>query len=533
MAGSTRDIRIQILGSDKSRAAFAGLKTRLAGVQAAASRVQSRFAGIAKTTGLMVGGVTAAGAGIALATKSIVDTSASFERLETVLSTIEGSSEAAKESMRWVEDFTKRTPYELEQVAEGFVRLRAYGMDPTNGLMKTLGDTSAAMGKDLMAAVEAIADAVTGENERLKEFGIKARAEGDQILYEYSANGKTMVRVADKSNRQMIQSTLEAIWNEKYAGAMDKLSRTWGGMSSNLADRWTDFKKRIGQAGVFDRLKDVLAGVLDQLKAWEQDGTLDRVAKAISDQLVVAVERAVQVVKDLMDPTSDLRQRLDAFAESMGKAYDALKGFVDLVGGPGNAALIAMAAYLAPTVLAVGQLAFGLGKLALTLGPIFVAIKAWALSMAGVVAGLIAIKLAVLAAAFAIGYWIGTKLVENWDTFKAAGAAALDWVRDKMSAFADWVVGWGDRLNRFISPFRDAVVGLANRASDWLNGKSSPQVQAATNAAASTPFYQAAPQSSESSVVVDFRNLPRGTVVRGETKGPGEIDLNLGWSTVP
>jgi predicted phage-related tail protein len=44
------------------------------------------------------------------------------------------------------------------------------------------------MGKPLMQTVEAIADAMTGQNERLKEFGIKAEAiKGtNRIIYEYT-----------------------------------------------------------------------------------------------------------------------------------------------------------------------------------------------------------------------------------------------------------------------------------------------------------------------------------------------------------
>ncbi len=70
--------------------------------------------------------------------------------------------------------FRGQEPYELAEVNEAFVQLRTRGMDPTKGLLKTLGDTSAAMGQPIMQAVEAVADAVTGENERLKAFGITA-----------------------------------------------------------------------------------------------------------------------------------------------------------------------------------------------------------------------------------------------------------------------------------------------------------------------------------------------------------------------
>ena len=43
-----------------------------------------------------------------------------------------------------------------------------------------LPNTASAMGKIVEQFVEAVADASTGEFERLKEFGIKASSEGDR-----------------------------------------------------------------------------------------------------------------------------------------------------------------------------------------------------------------------------------------------------------------------------------------------------------------------------------------------------------------
>ena len=118
-------------------------------------------------------------------------TASDFERYQTILETVEGSSRKAQRSMDWISRFAVKTPFELDQVTDAFVKLRAYGLDPTGGLLRSLGDAASAMGKPIMQAVEAIADAVTGENERLKEFGVKARTKGDTITYEYTFKGET------------------------------------------------------------------------------------------------------------------------------------------------------------------------------------------------------------------------------------------------------------------------------------------------------------------------------------------------------
>lgn len=186
---------------------------------------------------------------------AFIKTGGQFEDFAATLKTVEGSATKAKESLAWVQDFASTTPFNIDKVTQSFISLRAYGLDPTQGLLRTLGDTSAAMGKDLQAAVEAMADAVVGDNERLKEFGLRASIEGESIRYNWTDSSNRMKQVIVANNSQMIQSTLSAIFNEKYAGAMEERSKTWNGMLSNMEDKWTLFKASVMEAGLLDYLK--------------------------------------------------------------------------------------------------------------------------------------------------------------------------------------------------------------------------------------------------------------------------------------
>lgn len=270
------------IGFGKISNATTLLYNRAMGVSDAFGRVAAR-AGIVGFAAGVVG-------------KRFLDTAATFEKYGAILEVVEGSAEGARRSLAWVSDFAARTPFEIGEVTDGFVRLKAYGIDPMKGTLEAVGNAAAAMGKPLETAIEAIADAVTGENERLKEFGIKARKTGGKIVYEYSMNGKQMRKVASATNRLQIEETLRAIWNERYPGAMKRLSTTWSGMWSNLSDQVSRFMLKVMAKGPFQALQERLAGVLARIDEMAASGELDAIAERVASGFVKALKAGEDLV---------------------------------------------------------------------------------------------------------------------------------------------------------------------------------------------------------------------------------------------
>ncbi len=189
---------------------------------------------------------------------STIQTASEFEKFGLILETLYGSSEKAQQSLGWIKEFSQKTPYTLKETTDAFVKLKSYGIEGTNGTLKTLGDTAAAMGKPLIQGVEAMADALTGENERLKEFGIKGSIQGEKIGYAWTdASGKSK-HIIVENNKEVIRSTLEAIFNSKYEGAMEKLSGSFGGLVSNMTDSFDSLKLKLADSGAFDGLKEAI-----------------------------------------------------------------------------------------------------------------------------------------------------------------------------------------------------------------------------------------------------------------------------------
>lgn len=241
------------------------------------------FASVAGKVGALAAGALAGG--FALLGKSSISASAQMEGYLTSMETIEGSAEKAKQSMDWIKEFAKKTPYELDGVTESFIKLKSYGIDPVaNDTLKTLGDMASAMNKPLNQAVEAFADASTFEFERLKEFGIKAKQEGDNVTFGWTENNKEMSKTVKKTATDVRKFLLE-VAGRRFGGAMDKQSKTFNGMMSNLKDNWSEFQRMIGEKGFFEVVKNQLGGWLDQINRLDKEGKLDRWAQGISDAL--------------------------------------------------------------------------------------------------------------------------------------------------------------------------------------------------------------------------------------------------------
>ena len=365
----------------------------------AAGRVGGAFANVRTHVMGLTTKLAALGAGAGYLFKTqFVDTAAEFERLQTILTTLEGGNVTkAKQAFGWISEFAAKTPYDIKQVSEAFVRLRAYGIDPIKGdTLRVLGDTASSMGKDVMSAVEAIADAVTGENERLKEFGIKAAKQGGQIIYSYTDRaGKQRQKAVDASNRKLIQSTLTAIWNEKYAGAMDAQSRTWAGMMSNLSDQWTRFTTTVMAAGLFDWMKTEVGGILEELNKAAADGRLKAWAKETGDLI---------------------KSAFIALKEFAIEAKSAIVTVKDFVGGWKRLGIIIAGVALAPTIASVVQLTTALWSLA---AAAFAAAGPWGLFAAGVVA-------------------VGAVIYKFKDEIMDLINAAIDPLLEKLKAIGAW-----------------------------------------------------------------------------------------------
>lgn len=201
---------------------------------------------------------TAAIAGIGYAAMQIKDATVKFESLQAGISTAVGSATEAQEVFKILQDFTSSTPYDIEKVTTAFTQLVNYGLTPSERALKSYGNTASAMRKDISQMVEAVADAVTGEFERLKEFGIKSKNEGDKIVFTFRG-----VKTEVKNSAEEIEKYLIELGENNFGDAMEAQSKTLGGAISALGSAWENMWYTVGQLGFDEAIADGVSSATD------------------------------------------------------------------------------------------------------------------------------------------------------------------------------------------------------------------------------------------------------------------------------
>lgn len=239
---------------------------------------------------------TAGISGLKNLAQSIFDTTQKFQKFEAILRNSLGSTNAAAKAMQDIQKFASETPFTIDGITESYIKLVNRGFVPTMDEMKKLGDLSSTLGKDMDQLVEAILDAQTGEWERLKEFGIRAKRTGDDVAFTFRGV-TTEMKFTDEAVKNYILSLGDLTGVQ---GAMDAQMGTLGGKMSNLSDKLTLFGQKVGTvvgpaiAKIIDmggRLLDLLGGV---------SGLEDEMQKAIDSekQLQEAMNLDLEILKD-------------------------------------------------------------------------------------------------------------------------------------------------------------------------------------------------------------------------------------------
>lgn len=282
--GSTTDklvIKFETDGDGKVKASVAGLERGMEKVDRKVDKT-SRSMGVLKKAIAAVGFIAATG--------FVVNTASAFEQLDARLITATGSANNAGLTFEYLRNLTGEMPVKLEELTDSYIKLMNLGLNPSREALISYGNTAAAQGKSLNQLIEAVADASTGEFERLKEFGIKSRVEGDRIKFIFRGAATDVGNSAEE-----IQNYLINIGNVEYAGAMDRQNDTLQGSFTDLANSIAVATQKLAEeTGFTNALKDAARGSAEAIRYLSNTETLKDVQnqmKAITVNLVEYQER--------------------------------------------------------------------------------------------------------------------------------------------------------------------------------------------------------------------------------------------------
>lgn len=166
-----------------------------------------------------------------------------FATYEAVLKNATGSTKAAASAMKMIQTLAADTPASVAEWTQAYIKLVNRGITPTKEELIQMGDIASSQGKDIDQFIEALLDAMTGENERLKEFGITASKNGETTAFTFRG-----VTTEVQNTDQAIKNYILSLGNmQGVQGAMATQMEELAGLESNLGDQMDSIYNKIGK----------------------------------------------------------------------------------------------------------------------------------------------------------------------------------------------------------------------------------------------------------------------------------------------
>mgnify|MGYP001384219034 FL=1 len=356
------------------------------GLDSAGERLEA-FGGRIQRLGFMLSAaVTAPLTGLGYAA---VTAAGSMEQTRIALTTMLGSATKADRFIRDLQKFAQTTPFEFKGLIESSKTLMAFGFEAQEILpiMRALGDAISSIGGDSNTL-----DRVILQLGQMKTVGKASMADLRPIaqagirVFDYMAQemGKSKAEIMDMLGKGELaaEPALSAIFSglskdPKLKGMMDKQSKSFLGMLSNLRDQ-------------------------------------------VNEVLVPLGKPLVSIGKTLLTAMTPLINVIAKFAEALARSPK----FVQVL----TVAFGALAAAAGPLLMLIGSIASGIGTL-VSVGPAVGAALGGAFAVAsgpiGWVIGAIAALIALIVAAYKRSQGFREQMQRLWSTLKELARTSL------------------------------------------------------------------------------------------------------------
>ncbi|MCI7188098.1 MAG: hypothetical protein MR995_08180 [Fusobacterium mortiferum] len=243
----------------------------------------------------LTGGLGAGGA-----IKMGMETSINLEAYRTMLETATKDFKKTNKLMENAELLSISTPFSPEEVIQATATLESYGIDSEKWLAM-IADAAGATNTTMEQATEAVKDILSkNEFQSMENLGVSKEMIIEAAEKKYGKN-KVFNKQGQVKDQEKLQIVLEEIMVSKFDGGAEKLSQTVRGLWSTITGSVNmGLAKILGMengliktGSILDIIKQKMTLLRDILIKWEEDGTLDDLAKEFT---IVFTEIANSVI---------------------------------------------------------------------------------------------------------------------------------------------------------------------------------------------------------------------------------------------
>ena len=291
------DVTVRFRGDTRQLdRALSGVNRGLKNVNRNSKASRKSLQGIEATGGRVTTALRAAGAalvafGTGRAIGGIVSATTAMEGFRTQLTTYLGSQQMANTEIARLSKLARELPQDVNQLTEAFVIFQRFGLDTSNKSMKAFSNIAAANSKSITQLGEAVADALTGEFERLKEFGIKVTNQNGKFTARI---GEDQVAVATSAKALVDQ--LRALGEE--GGRFGNV--TVGPLTlamSNFRGAVFEASAALGDGGFGLALADTINKVTDFIS--ENDKLIENISRGLTMATMAAGDAFIFLLNNL------------------------------------------------------------------------------------------------------------------------------------------------------------------------------------------------------------------------------------------
>ena len=236
--------------------------------------------------------------------KSIITTGADFEMLGKRLDVMGKKFNRTREEL---EDFgrelSRNAPYNFQQLTEAMLRLGNMGIDPMNGSMLAIMETTSALDQsmDTMNSI-IIALGKSWNKGKLQAEEMNMMLERGVPVLEvltkyYGVNAAALYKMAERG--EIGKKAIKALWEELgklNAGASENAMDTFVGKWSLLEDVILDIKKTLSEGGMLDAAKEGLDAIIGALNQLQKEGKFEDMGKDLGKLMGGMVENLPAII---------------------------------------------------------------------------------------------------------------------------------------------------------------------------------------------------------------------------------------------